>query len=920
MSENKIDYKDSLNLPKTAFPMKAGLTEKEPKMLEAWSKNSTYEKMVAKNIAKKRFTLPDGPPYANGNIHVGHVLNKVLKDIIIKYKNMAGHSAAFIPGWDTHGLPIELGVTKKLGSKRKELSDNEFRDHCREYAHSWINTQKEQFKRLGVLAEWDNPYLTLNTAYEAEEVRQLANMVETGAFYKGEKPVYWCWALQTALADTEVEYHDVTSPTVYVKFELTEGLEKIGNPKKKTSLVIWTTTPWTLPANLGICLGADLDYALYEHGDEYVIFAKGLVEKIEEDTGMTFKEVEGSTFKGSAADLMKAKHPFIDRDSLVMLGDHVTLDAGTGAVHTAPGHGGEDYMVGKQYGLPVYSPVDTYGKYTEEVPEYQGTLVFDANPLIVERLRESGHLLHSGKLHHSYPHCWRTKKPLIYRATPQWFLQMDHEGHPVRKMALDAIKDVQWVPAWGQNRITAMVENRPDWCLSRQRLWGVPIPVFRCTSCDEYLVSAEIMRKVADKMEAGEGINTYFATDASDFTEGHSCSKCNGTNFEKGQDILDVWFDSGIVHAAVQDKREALEFPADLYLEGSDQHRGWFQTSLLTSIASKGKAPFKAVLTHGFVNDLQGRKMSKSLGNTVDPAKVINKFGAEMLRLWSAYEDYSQDLTCGDESFKRLSETYRRFRNTMRFLLGNMDGFDPKADRVEFKDMEELDQWALIKLNNLVETVGNHYDNYEFYKIYHALNHFFTVELSATYLDIIKDRLYTAGTKSQKRRSAQTVLFELAHKLCTLMAPVLSFLAEETYSYLPGDKEESIFLVDFPSKNEDWQKAGLEEKFDALLEVRSEASKILEGLRREKTIGSSLEAKVLITANDQKLSVLKDYEQDLADFFIVSQVELKAGDEFKVAAEKATGDKCPRCWKVKTDIGSNDSHKDICGSCAEAVS
>ena len=914
MTDNKVDYKDTLNLPKTDFPMKAGLAQKEPKMIEAWDQSDLYQKILDKNKGKQKFTLPDGPPYANGNIHVGHVLNKVLKDIVIKYKNMAGYHAAFIPGWDTHGLPIELGVGKKLGKKRQELSDNEFRDECRKYAHEWINTQMGQFRRLGIQAQWDKPYLTLNKEYEAEEVRQLANIVDSGAFTKGEKPVHWCWALQTALADTEVEYQDHTSPTVYVKFEITDGLENLGAPEKKAYFVIWTTTPWTLPANLAIALGADLEYGLYEHNGEYLVFAKDLVEQIEKDTELKFAEVHGQNFKGRELEGMKAKHPWIDRSSLVILGDHVTTDAGTGAVHTAPGHGTEDFMVGKQYGLDVLCPVDAWGKYTSEVPEYEGTLVFDANPKIVERLKESGHLLHSGSLRHSYPHCWRTKKPLIFRTTPQWFLQMDNEDHPVRKKALEAIKDVKWVPTWGQNRITAMVENRPDWCLSRQRLWGVPIPVFECKSCGEYLVNSDIMRKVADKMEAENGINAYFATETSEFTEGHSCASCGKSDFNKGTDIMDVWFDSGICHAAVQDKREELEFPADLYLEGSDQHRGWFQTSLLSSIATKGVAPFKAVLTHGFVNDINGKKMSKSLGNVIDPKKVIDKYGAEMLRLWTAYEDYSQDLTCGDESFKRLSESYRRFRNTMRFLLGNLNEFDPKADTVAYEDMEKLDQWALSKLNDLIKNVRQHYDNYEFYKIYHALNHFFTVDLSAVYLDILKDRLYTAGTKSVKRRSAQTVLFALGNNLCSLMAPILSFLAEETYSYLPGEKKESIFLVDFPSEKPEWENKDLEVEFETLLEARSVSSKVLEELRRQKVIGSSLEAVVKITAPDEKMGVLKAYEEELADFFIVSQVELSGtSDEIVAQADKAPGDKCPRCWKIKTDI------KDVCGSCTEAL-
>ncbi len=910
MSENP-NYKDTLQLPKTDFPMKGNLPQQEPKRIASWQNNRTYEKMLSGR--KDKFVFQDGPPYANGNIHMGHALNKILKDMIVKYKNMAGRSAAFIPGWDCHGLPIELEVNKKLGSKRKDISDNDFRNQCREYAKKWIATQKEQFQRLGILADWDNPYLTLSKEYEAEEVRQLAKIVEKGSFYRGDKPVYWCWPLQTALADTEVEYAEHESPAIYVKFEITKGLEL----DKKAYVVIWTTTPWTIPANLAIALNKDFDYSLFEHENEYLLFADGLQEQIEELSGLKFKKVEGSTKKGSELTDLECQHPWIQRKSVILLGDHVTLEAGTGAVHTAPGHGPDDYILGLKHDLPAYSPVDEAGCFTDEVPEFRGENVFKANPLIVEKLNSSGHLLAHYKLKHSYPHCWRTKKPLIFRATSQWFLRMDDDTNELRKKTLAAIKKVKWIPAWGENRINAMIENRPDWCLSRQRLWGVPIPVFKCKSCGEHLVSSEVMLRVADKMEKEDGINSYFESDASEFTNGLPCPSCGNDEFEKSKDILDVWFDSGVSHAAVQRHRPELADVADLYLEGSDQHRGWFQTSLLTSIAAYDQAPYKQVLTHGFVNDLKGRKMSKSLGNVVDPNKVIEKYGAEILRLWASYEDYSQDVTCGDESFKRLSETYRRMRNTVRFLLGNLFDFDINKDAVNFQDMLELDRWALIRLNQLTNDVTQHYERYEFYKIYHAINNFVTVDLSARYLDVLKDRLYTDKKSGLSRRSAQTVVYHLCDRLCLLMAPILSFLAEETYAYLRPDIE-SIFTCHMPKVNPEWQEDALIEKFDHLMQVRSEVSKILEDLRRSKEIGSSLEAKVILYAKGKTFDYLQSYEAELPTFFIVSQVELKEG-ELKVEATKADGEKCVRCWQYSTAIGSDKNYPGICLRCTEAL-
>ncbi len=859
------------------------------------------------------FCFQDGPPYANGNIHVGHALNKILKDIVVKYKNMTGKSAVFIPGWDCHGLPIELGVSKDLGEKRKTITDKEFRNLCREYANKWINTQREQFIRLGVLADWQNPYMTLQAVYEAEEVRQLATLAESGNFYRGDKPVYWCWPLQTALADTEVEYHEHKSPAIYVKFKMPKSFFK-----QEVSAVIWTTTPWTLPANLGIAVHPDFDYSIYKSGEEYFLLADGLIAQMETTTKLSFEKVNGTTVKGAKLEGIKAHHPFIERDSVFVVGEHVTLEGGTGLVHTAPGHGPDDYIIGLKYGLATYSPVDESGKFTDEVPEWKGINVFEANPLIVEKLKTDGTLLFHYTLTHSYPHCWRTKKPLIYRATSQWFLRMDNPENSVRQKTLAAIKQVNWVPDWGENRINAMIENRPDWCLSRQRLWGVPIPVFTCKSCGEHLVSSRVMNRVADAMEAGDGINEYFESPASRFLDGESCGKCNGKEFEKGKDILDVWFDSGVSHSAVGRRRKGMKATADLYLEGSDQHRGWFQTSLLTSIAAHGVTPYETVLTHGFVNDLQGRKMSKSLGNVVDPLDIMKRYGAEILRLWVSSGDYSQDLTCGEEQFKRLSETYRRIRNTMRFLLGNLFDYDPSKNAVAFDKMLELDQWALIRLNQLTEEVTNHYEKYDFYKIYHAINNFITVDLSALYLDVLKDRLYVDKKDGLSRRSAQTVVYHLTDTLTRMLAPILSFLGDEVYSYLQP-KTESIFTMPFPKVTPAWKKDGLLEKFSVLNDLRSKVSKDLEELRRNKVIGASLEAKISIQAKGKTLEYLKAYKTELPTFFIVSQVDLSEGEE-KITTGKADGEKCVRCWRYERVLGSNPKLPGICPRCTEALS
>ena len=862
--------------------------------------------------------MPDGPPYANGFIHVGTALNKILKDMVIKYRNMAGYHAAFVPGWDCHGLPIELNVTKKLGAKRKEMSDAAIRQLCRDEAKGWVEKQKGQFQRLGVLADWENPWLTLHPEYEADEVRVLAKILDNGIFVRGEKPVYWCPALQTALAAAEVEYRDHKSLSIYVKFALKNVFA--GLPAgQRVSFLIWTTTPWTLPANYGVAVNASLNYGFYNTGSEIVILAEELKETVEKETGLQLTLL--LTKKGAEFDRMLADHPFMKRDSLVMLGDHVTLEAGSGVVHTAPGHGLEDYVVGMKYGLPVHSPVDGAGRYTADVPDYQGQTIWEANPKIVEQLRDIGALVAVKEITHSYPHNPRSKTPLIFRATPQWFIRMDDEKYPLRNMCLSAAeKDVQYFPKWGAQRLQAMLANSPDWCVSRQRIWGVPVPVYYCEKCQTPLADSQVMNRLADKMEStGLGLEAYHVHAPEEFTSGKACSACQHTKFTIGRDILDVWFDSGVCHTSVQMRNADMGMPADIYLEGSDQHRGWFQTSLVSSMAAYGQSPFKALITHNFVNDAQGYKMSKSLGNTVDPEDIIKESGAEILRLWASHEDYGQDLTISKEMISRLSDTYRRFRNTIRFMLGNLSDFEPTKDALSPSELTPVDRWALNELHGLVEKCTAAYDAFEFYKVYHALNNFFAHQLSATYLDILKDRLYTAKADGPKRRAAQTVIFEILRTLSGLMAPIASFLAEETYSYLPGPRAESIFLTDFPKARPEWKDAALETEFAALLEVRSAASKVLEDLRRQKQIGASLDAKLHVTAPKAMRASLDKYQAGLREFFIVSQIRLSDGPELKIEAAKADGEKCERCWNYDQLTHEKNFNANYCPKCIEAL-
>jgi isoleucyl-tRNA synthetase len=916
------DYKNTIRLPQTEFPMKGNLPQKEPELIKFWQDKQIYQKIMAKNAGQKSFVLPDGPPYANGSIHIGHALNKILKDVVIKYKSMNGFKSPFIPGWDCHGLPIEHKVMKDLGEKAKQKSNSEIRTLCRAEASKWVNHQQEQFIRLGILADWKSRYLTMDKDYEAEEVREFARAFKKGVIYRGEKPVYWNWALQTALAEAEVEHHPHRSPSIYVKFEVkdSESRKKLGvAATDKTFFVIWTTTPWTLPANLGICLHEEFKYSLFKSDGEFLIIADGLKEFFEKETSKTLEPC-GRHWVGKELDRIKARHPFIERDSLVVLGPHVSLDAGTGCVHTAPGHGADDYKVGLQYGLPVLSPVDEKGCYTDEFAELKGVNIFKANPMIIEKLKASGHLIALKEIEHSYPHCWRSKVPLIFRATPQWFIGLDLEKNNIRQLALKSLDEIRFFPDWGEARLRAMMENRPDWCLSRQRTWGVPIPVYYCKATGEALLNEEVMMKVAEAMEKENGIETFYEYPPEKFIpESVKHGKFGSDGFRHGMDILDVWFDSGICHAAVQNKREGMTVPADIYLEGSDQHRGWFNTSLLSSLVTNGKPPFKALITHGFVNDAEGKKMSKSKGNTVDPNETAAKSGAEIVRLWTVYEDYGQDLTCGPELFVRVSETYRRIRNTMRFLLGALNDFDPEKDRVEIHKMPHLDRWALHETNKLIQNITKAYENYEFYKVYHLLNSFFTVTLSATYLDILKDRLYTWRADGVPRRSSQTVLYIIIDSLVRLMAPVLSFLSEETYSYMKGKKEESVFLLDFAQFKKEWEFNELAEDFKTLLSLREIAAKELERLRSTKIIGASLEAQLTLSVDDKTFALLKKYEGDLKEFFIVSKVNIEKG-ESKVGAQRAEGEKCVRCWNYDVKTGADEKFAGVCPKCVEALS
>lgn len=907
-----VELKDTLLMPNTKFPMRGNLPNKEPQFLQRWEEMDLYNKILEKNAGKPSYVLHDGPPYANGNIHIGHALNKILKDFIVKYKNMNGFVSPYVPGWDTHGLPIEQ-VLVNNGVDRKSMPANKFRNKCKDYALKQVDKQRADFKKLGVLGDWDNPYLTLDPKFEAEQIRVFGKMVDKGYIYKGLKPIYWSPSSESALAEAEIEYHDHTSPSIYVAFDL---VSENGAVEKGTKFVIWTTTPWTLPANLGIAVHPDFEYQVVKYNGESYLVAKERVAFLAEKFGWENYET-GEVLVGKDLEYLLCKHPFLDRTSTLILADYVTLDSGTGLVHTAPGHGVDDYLVGQlQYKLGVLSPVDNQGVLTEEAGQFAGKFVFDANKDIIAHLDETGALLKQEDITHSYPHDWRSKKPIIFRATPQWFCSVD----AFRSELLEAVDNTKFYSEWGKPRLYNMIRDRGDWVISRQRVWGVPIPVFYAEN-GEAILDIELIEHVAKIFEE-EGSNVWFYKDAKELLpEGYTHPGSPNGEFTKEMDIMDVWFDSGTSHQGCCAIREDLTYPADLYLEGSDQYRGWFNSSLITSVAVSGVAPYKELVSAGFVMDGNGNKMSKSLGNVISPNDVGKELGAEIIRLWSASVDYTQDVRISKDILKQVSETYRKIRNTFRFLLGNLynGSFNNKTDLVAYENLEELDKYMVLKFEKVVAKVLDYYENYQFNSITTELINFFNVELSSFYLDYGKDILYIEGEDSHKRLSMLTVLYTVLSKSVRLLAPILSFTAEEVYDNMPYEDAESVHLTDFPVKNviED---AALEAKWDKLLEVRDDVNKALEESRNEKVIGKSLEAAVEVYSNDAEVVELLNSVANLNQFFIVSKVAVKENDgvDYDLATVKVTkaeGHRCERCWNIVDEV----NEEGLCPRCASIL-
>ncbi len=967
-TETPLDLKKTVNLPKTNFSQKANLAQAEPARLQKWQELDLYRLICRARSGREKFILHDGPPYANADIHLGTAMNKVLKDFIVRSRTMMGFDAPYVPGYDCHGLPIETHVEKALekkGKKKSDLSVETFRRICREHAENALKNQTRDFKRLGILGEWDDPYLTMSNHYEAETARMFARFVERGYVYKGARPVYWCIKDQTALAEAEVEYHQHTSPSVYVKFPLRSDPALIDPAlaRRRVFVLIWTTTPWTLPANLGIALHPDFEYSAFEYGDEVYIVASELVEAVVSKCDLGAAPNILARFPGTKLDRLEAAHPWIDRPSLLMVGEHVTLGgeadaeteldvseaqkkssdskAGTGCVHTAPGHGHDDFVIGKRYGLDIYCPVDNAGRFTPEVEHFAGKRVFDANDEIVDFMRERGVLLFSEKYEHRYPHCWRCKNPVIFRATPQWFIAMDQthgdlvekdeDGRdrtnftaneteatpPLRDAAIEQIERVNWIPAWGVDRMRNMFKGRPDWCVSRQRVWGVSIPVFYCAKCTEAVADPAVINHVADIFERESG-DAWYTHEASELLPpGYTCKGCGAAEWTKETDILDVWFDSGVSSIAVLESRDELRWPADVYIEGGDQFRGWFNSSLMVGIAAHDRAPYDTVITHGWTLDAQGRAMHKSAGNAIEPDKVIKQSGAETIRLWCASSNYFDDMRASDEILQRVTDGYRKLRNTARFALGNLYGFEPTRDAVPDEEMEEIDRWALAELDRVIAKVLKAYEAYEFHNVYHALYNFATVTLSARYFDIIKDRLYTFAPRNVKRRAAQTVLYQIIDALARLLAPILVFTADEIWENLPDRKEHSVHIAEFPVAVQQ-DRDELSGTWNRLFEIRDQVLRKLEEARTVKQIGGSLEAKLTLSETGDNLGLLRAHHDDLRYLFIVSQVNVVEGPP-SITVSRAEGEKCERCWNYSTRVGESERYPTVCERCVSAL-
>jgi isoleucyl-tRNA synthetase len=931
-TEAKLDLKATVNLPETPFPLKGNLARNEPIRLQKWEEMDLYARLKEARAGQPLFVLHDGPPYANGNIHIGTALNKILKDFVVKSRSMMGNWAPYIPGWDCHGLPIEIKVEEELKKNKQELDRLAIRKAARAYANKYIGLQREDFKRLGVFGEWHDPYITMAPSYQANIVRAFGKFVERGAVYKGSRPVHWCISCVTSLAEAEVEYDDHTSYSIHVKFAFPDaGRLDPAIAGKRVSIVIWTTTPWTLPANLGISFHPKFEYSAVSvrqgdretgrQGEEVFIVASGLLEQVAKTLGWEDYKVVG-TYDGEKFDRLTARHPFVERDSLLMLGDHVTLEAGTGAVHTAPGHGYEDFLIGREYGLEIYNPVDGRGYFMKDVEHFAGQRVValskndpDGNRAVIAHLEATGALLKSEKFTHSYPHCWRCRNPVIFRATPQWFISMEKSG--LNAEAIAACDRVTWHPSWGNERMKNMFKDRADWNISRQRAWGVPIVVFYCEDCGETLLDPKVINHVADLFERDSADAWYERAEQDLLPPGMKCGACGSARLRKEHDILDVWFDSGASWLSTLEPR-GLPYPADAYLEGGDQFRGWFNSSLVIGLAVKGAPPYRQVITYGWAVDGEGKKMSKSLGNTVEPEKVIKQSGAEILRLWCAALDYHEDMRISNEILTRISDAYRKLRNTARYCLGNLDKFNPETDRVPFAEMHELDRWAVGAFNEVVGKALAAYEQYGFMSVYQSLYSFATVELSALYFDILKDRLYTYAPRSLARRSAQTALYEIVHRLARLLAPLTVFTAEEIWENVPGALAEapSVHLAVFPAYEAAWRDESLLARYDKLFEIRGAVMKALEDARTQKLIGAGLEAAVTIAAAPETKAFLESFGEDLRFLFIVSKVKLNEGAELNVKVEKAAGTKCERCWHYTTDVSANPKYPGACGRCA----